>query len=531
MSQEQGCELLPLNAIRTETVLSRFPIHNLAKTGRIDIHIKRQNEDGKLELYWDVSYSDKHGQARQLAYKLDTLIINQRIEETGRPLPKIIRLGSLSEIANKIGIGNQHTTSVKKALLQNAFASITAKLKYKDNDGKERTLEAAFQRYSLIFTGETMPDGTKADAVYLVLNDIYREVLDTAQVRPLDYDYLKALSPAAQRWYEVVSYPMFAANKHKLISADITYSDYCMYSGQERYFEWDKVKKQLYKLHQPHLKSGYIISFSHQLTKDQHGKPDWNLKYIPGQKAKNEYKYFTTPSKGKKQKQIDLVLEDVQPLPASLAPKPVELPKPIEPELEPQPLTFEGEQLELFKTLTETFNIHEMKATDLVTSKQDQVKFQLEVFQYRDKARIKDPAGYLIRAIEGDFIAPKGYLDQKVRKEREEKEVKERTLKVTREQHERKYKKLYYQYLSERKLEIQSFYDDVFQDYLIWKEEKENSSITATSESTAKIQKRIFQMEEAQAAFFVEFFSKRQDCLVFDFWAWDERLNPDRFQC
>ena len=37
----------------------------------------------------EVSYSDRYGQARQLAYKLDTIIINHHIEEQGRPLPKI----------------------------------------------------------------------------------------------------------------------------------------------------------------------------------------------------------------------------------------------------------------------------------------------------------------------------------------------------------------------------------------------------------------------------------------------------------
>ena len=35
----------------------------------------------------------------------------------------------------------------------------------------------------------------RADAVYLVLSEPYREVLNHAPVRPLDYAYLKALTP------------------------------------------------------------------------------------------------------------------------------------------------------------------------------------------------------------------------------------------------------------------------------------------------------------------------------------------------
>ena len=50
-------------------------------------------------------------------------------------------------------------------------------------------------RYSVVFTGEKLPDGRKADAVYIVLNDIYMQVLNGAMTRPLDYDYLKACPP------------------------------------------------------------------------------------------------------------------------------------------------------------------------------------------------------------------------------------------------------------------------------------------------------------------------------------------------
>ena len=40
--------------------------------------------------------------------------------------------------------------------------------------------------------------------------------LNHAPVRPLDYTYLKTLTPTAQRFYELLSYKMFAALKHRL---------------------------------------------------------------------------------------------------------------------------------------------------------------------------------------------------------------------------------------------------------------------------------------------------------------------------
>ena len=53
----------------------------------------------------------------------------------------------------------------------------------------------------MVFTGERLPDGRLADCVYIVLNQPYWEVVNHAPVRPLDYDYLKALTPGAQRFY------------------------------------------------------------------------------------------------------------------------------------------------------------------------------------------------------------------------------------------------------------------------------------------------------------------------------------------
>ena len=131
-------------------------------------------------IKWEVTYNSKYGQPGPLAYKLDTLIVNRRIEEARRPIPRIIRLGSLREITQELGISTHATSTIKRALRQNAFAGITAKIRYRLADGSERTLEADFTRYSVVFTGEELPDGRKADAVYLILNDIYMQVINGA---------------------------------------------------------------------------------------------------------------------------------------------------------------------------------------------------------------------------------------------------------------------------------------------------------------------------------------------------------------
>jgi len=295
MNDTTELESLPsINVIRSETVLSKLPIHNLAKKGRVAINIKRINATGAVALRWEVSYSEKFGQPRQLAYKLDTLLINRRIDDERRPLPRLIRLGTLKQICKELRMSEngKNTGDIKTALLQNASAFITANIAYKSNDGAERKIDAGFTRYGVVFTGETLPDGHKADAVYIVLNDPYREVVNHAPTRPLDYDYLSELRPAPQRFYEIISYRVFAALRNNRSEARINYSELCLFAAQQRYFDHEHFRIQMYKVHKPHLDSGYLKAFQHTAIQDAEGKPDWALAYEIGPRARAEYAVF-----------------------------------------------------------------------------------------------------------------------------------------------------------------------------------------------------------------------------------------------
>ena len=282
--------LVPLNLIRTDTVLARFPIHNLAKKGEVHIHITVTNAQGHVDCSWQVFPNPAFGAPRQLAYKLDTLVINKKLDALGRPLPKLIRLGSAREIGHQLGFSiGQAVKDLRKAAHQNAGTYIIAKLHYTATDGTTRTLEAGFTRYSIIFTGERRPDGTKADAIYLLLNEPYWEVLNSAPTRPLDYDYLQALPPTAQRCYELISAKLFTALKYGHPYAKLLYSEYCTFAAQQRYADYDHVKKQMYKVHKPHVTSGYLAKVRYEATQDGEGHPDWVIYYVPGPKAHAEY--------------------------------------------------------------------------------------------------------------------------------------------------------------------------------------------------------------------------------------------------
>lgn len=283
--------LAPLQIIRTETVISRMPIHNLVKGGELNIQISQKNEHGKVTLHWEVSPSTRFGHPGQLAYKLDTIIINRIIDEIGRPVPRLIKIGTLNQLCQELG---SQKAELKKSLQQNAATTISAKLHYKSNDGQERKLEATFARYSVVFTGETLPNGEKADEIYVIFNDPYLEVLNSAPIRPLNYEYLKQLAPTSQRFYEIISYRVYAAIKFQYPQAKLLYSEYCTYSAQRRHDDFDRARVQMYRVHKPHLESSYIAKVEYEECMDEEGKPDWIIYYTPGPKAKAEFQTFNS---------------------------------------------------------------------------------------------------------------------------------------------------------------------------------------------------------------------------------------------
>ena len=409
-------ELFPVNPIRVETVLSRFPVHRISKRGNIQIEINERGDAGELVTKWEVSHNTKYGQPGALAYKVDTLIVNRRIDEAPRPVPEILKLGSLKEIGDELGLADsgKNRNDIRRALHQNAGAYITAKRTYKGADGVERTAEISDTRYGIIFTGEKFPDGSRADAVYLILHRAYREIINTAPIRPLDYDYLRDLSPGAQRFYELISYQIYAALKNERPRARILYSYYCTRAPQIRYFDYDHVKKQMYKLQAPHKKSGYISEVELRETRDGDGRPDWEMLYSPGRKARAEFRAFrqTTRTAG-----VGAPARSARQPELTSAPPP-EAARGLSPEFESLVAELVGHK------------VAEGKARELVMTKPESVSLQLRAIPYLPEGQgKKNFAGRLVKAIENDYELPWEFI-QTLEKEWRGKQSKENPIKA-----------------------------------------------------------------------------------------------------
>lgn len=394
---QEPTELIPKDLIRVETVLTRYPIHRLAKKGTIVIELSNTEAAFK----WEVSYNSKHGQPGPLAYKVDTLIINRRVEEGDRPTPKLIKLGGLKEIISELGLKNHDTNILKKALHQNASAYITAKIRYKLKDGAERTSEFSNTRYGVAFTGEKLPDGREAEAVYIVLNDWYRDILDTAQTRPLDYDYLKELSPGAQRLYELLSFQIYGAIEGERKRAKLLYSEFCTFAPQARYSNFEQVKKQMYKLHLPHRRSGYIAAVYFQEIIDSKGQSDWEIYYTPGLKAKGEHTATKRKPRIKRGKQQKLPLpktDESQAAHAAATPAPAES------------LTEEQEQ---FVDKLLGYGVSETEARKLVTTRLDACWQKIPAIPYLPESQgTQNRAGNVRAFIErDDWQLPAAYVE------------------------------------------------------------------------------------------------------------------------
>lgn len=379
--------------IRVETALSRFPVHRLAKHGDIAIDIR----DAGASIRWEVTYNNKYGQPGPLAYKLDTLLINRKIEEAGQPIPRIIRLGSLRDIYDQISPGQTgNTTAIKNALHQNASAYIDAKICYQQRDGRRQTLETAFHRYDIVFTGETLPDGRKADAVYVILSDIFMQVINSAKVRPLDYDYLKSLPPASQRFYELLSFQMFAVLKNKRGRAKLTYSELCTYAPLVRQYDWNVVRPQLARIHAPHREHGYIADVEFEATVDPAGRPDWFMLYKPGPKARADYRAFNKKH-GLPADEDGDEPADSEPVASLPAPDATLISSPLAQELVNRGVT-------------------PAVADELVRDYDaEKIRQQLEVLDWHDSTKpgkITEPAAWLVTAIKNGHDVPKKFVSR-----------------------------------------------------------------------------------------------------------------------
>jgi hypothetical protein len=214
----------------------------------------------------------------------------------------------------------------------------------------------------------------------------------------------------------LLSYQIYAALKNERPRAKLLYSFYCARAPQTRYFDYDHVKKQMYKLHAPHKMSGYIADVELRETRDGEGRPDWEMLYTPGRKARAEFRSLKRTMRGPRAI-LDNVEGEGREKPRQLADSPPEQTVDLSPELEAL-----VEQLVSHK-------VSKKKARELVEIKPESVRLHLRAIPYLPEGQgRKNFAGRLVTAIENDYELPQAFVEI-LERERREKATKEREAK------------------------------------------------------------------------------------------------------
>jgi hypothetical protein len=502
-------EMAKVIPIRTETAINQFPFYRLSKGKEpIQIAITTEGKRGKVSTQWEVSANQKYGHPGSLAYRLDTLLINRLIDEMRPDIPDVLKLGSLSEIARELDLGGD-TNLVKKALHQNASAYITANLLFQGNDGTEREFKFGATRYEVIFYGEKLPDGRKADAVYIIFHRSYHEMLRHARTRPLDYGYLKSLPPSSQRLYELIAPQIFAALKNDNPRAKYLYSEFCQRAPITRYHEWEDVKKQLYKIHRPHKESGYLKAVEFEEMRDANGVIDWVMWYTPGRKAKAEFKRFNTKEGREldKQQRTRPRLVAIELLPSAAI----------------EALTShdqnEEEEAALINRLVDE-GVTENVARELVRQDAAECERQLDALPHRD--RVKDTGAYLVRAIRDRYAMPPKMEEAKRKEQEAEARKREKDARQNEEQ---------------RRTAYEIKFLPIYRTSYLWPQiEKIRNEKTEAAKALRKALK-IWEAnsagkpdaEDLKAAAIGHLIEKHPEIEILDFWQWDQSMNPMPF--
>ncbi len=199
-----------------------------------------------------------------------------------------------------------------------------------------------------------------------------------------------------RRWYELASYAVFGALRHRRPTARLGYGEFCTYAPQTRYTGFGPMRRQMAKVLAPHLESGYLAGVAFEPSTNQGGRLDWTMVYEPGPRAKAEHLAFTRRS---------------EPAALALEPPPAEAPPPAKPE----PTGLERELVE--------HGVSPSVAADLVRDfPEDRIQAQIEQVDWlreRQPKKVKDLGAYLTTAVRENYAAPAGFESKPQRSARE----------------------------------------------------------------------------------------------------------------
>lgn len=426
---------------RSEFHFLKFPFFDLcprlSQKDKIEIKEVEETEEGKIEIIWRVSRNIESRFPSSFARKLHKEVVEKTLNNLQKPVSRLVRLGSLRQICKsmKITPSGKNMEEIKKAFKDIQLAGIEAKgtFRQKEKNGAKKFFEGVFNLYSSVFfSGETLPDGTKADEVYILLNDMYAQNFNNNFVVPMDYEYFQSLrGDIASRMYEVLSVWFYPALENGKGYIQKKYSELCNYFPLTRQDTKWKAKGQLKGAHQQHILSGFLASEPEWI--DTNEKNDWIIRYYIGQKTRDWYK------ENRKLSHIDENIKKIE-----------------EPKIEEPKRVREGKKENSAKQTEEASQAKEEKPEEKSTiqpKKENPLISKLisagiskgvakNLVEHSSPAAIEDwieavrtikaddKAAFLVRAIKEEWFLPESFRKEKEKRIQEEKEKREEELKA-----------------------------------------------------------------------------------------------------
>jgi hypothetical protein len=301
-----------------------------------------------------------------------------------------------------------------------------------------------------------------------------------------------------QRLYELLSFKIFGALNRGNDRASYLYSDFCKCAPLTRYDEWERVKKQLYKLHQPHRESGYITKVEFEEAVDEEGRPDWLMLYTPGRKAKHEFKVFTT-----KKPQI------LPGAPPRLVDSKTEERKPVA-------------ESELVARMRDELGISAAVGRALEAAHAGRCLDWCEAKKYSKELSGKG-AGYFVKAISEGWELPASYSTVKKRISTREKEKSERIEREAREAYQELFEESYYAAFLAQVEELKTKRAEAWREYEDTTSGERESLMSLLEDPDSRAGRSML------VYFVCGHFTKEHRFHVPTFWEWNEETNPDRF--
>lgn len=393
----------------------------------------------------------------------------------------LVPLGGCRESLRMVGWGEGgfQARRLLRALNQigntNIVADIWIPTTEKDHEGQPlfQPIKASFTKMSIYAIGSTHLTASQLqegrfdfdfkldDTIYVQLHPVEAQIQKSQPQRYIDNQYLFSVSPAAQRWYELLAAKIYGVVKNNGQYCEVRYSWYIKHHHTlKRHHERRRVVQQIKEVIRDHLRLHYLIKVEFNAVTEPGQEIDWVIRFYPGEEARastNRVLKHTSNHKG-------------------VTPARRQKTETITAQIYDKPTTTESVSSfdsALLSELTKR-GITERIATKLFSeiTPDQSVPDQLEWADYIvSQGNIKNPAGLYVTFVRDNVIPPEWFETTRVRKEKYERllliKTKEQEEEAQRLAYENYRRQQIDQYIADNPSRYQEIYTDKNQEALV----------------------------------------------------------------